>query len=129
MEFVSAFSKKPVVINLAPWKDAKILKMAVERAASGMAIDLEDVATLTPLILKLDGSPEVDAALGPCLIRCLYDGEKITDTTFDKKEARADYYEVVIACIKENFGPLVESLSSKFAELAAKKKSTGDTPA
>jgi hypothetical protein len=106
-----------VVINPAPWKDAKALKKAIEREVDLGALNLsggfEGVVTA---ILAVDASDAVDAALAPCLARCLRDGQKIVDATFDDVEARADYYDIVVACIKENLSPLVVSLFSKLSE-------------
>lgn len=97
-------------INPAPWKDAKALKKAIERElalAGGLT---------TSTVLMVDSSEAVDAALWPCLARCLYDGEKITEQLFDKLKPREDYYDVVVACVKENLGPLAVSLLSKLRE-------------
>lgn len=104
-----------IVINIAPWQDAKRLKMAVEIEAgkAGIKINTEsDVSTLVAAILKIDGSPEVDALLWPCLARCTRNDTKILESTFDDAEARRDYYEIISACMKENFAPLAESLFS-----------------
>lgn len=105
-----------VVINAAGWKEAKQLKKAIEReiAVTG-SISL-------PTVLLVDSSDAVDAALAPCLARCLYDGQKIIDQTFDNPKNRADYYDIVIACVKENLGPLADSLLSKLDEYGIVKK-------
>lgn len=118
-EFTSK-SGKEVVINCAPFADAKRLKSAIwkEAAAAGIKLDdmKADASTLLNTFLLVDGSPLVDAALAPCLLRCTRDKQKITDSTFDSAEARQDYYEIVFACVKENIGPLFESLLSLFSE-------------
>lgn len=105
-----------VEINTAPWKDAKALKRTIEReiALSG-GISL-------PTVLLVDSSEMVDAALWPCLVRCTYNKEKITESTFDKPEARGDYYDIVQECVKVNLGPLVQSLLSKLSEHGLIKK-------
>lgn len=132
-EFTSSSGSK-IVIDSAPWKDAKALKKAMQKeaAASGEALKLDaDVGTLLSLFLKVDGSDAVDAALWPCLIRCTRNGEKITEQTFDDPEARKDYYEIVLECAKVNLGPLAENLASKFsAALAlAQKPKAENNPA
>lgn len=114
VEFVTKTGAK-VVTNLAPWEDAKRLKAAVEKeaSASGLKIDAKtDASVFVNALLSVDGSESVDAALWPCLIRCTRNSEKITSQTFDTKEGRQDYYEIVKACMTENFGPLVEGLLS-----------------
>ncbi len=100
-----------IVINFAPWKNAKMLKNAIERElARGKGYDLATA-------LMVDSSEEVDAALWPCLIRCTRNDEKIVETTFDSAEARKDYYDIIEACVKENLRPLAESLISKLTAL------------
>lgn len=128
MEFTAPSGAK-VVINLAPWKDAKALKKALEReaAAAGSIIpqNMGDAASVITL-LKIDGSEAFDAALWPCLVRCTRNDVKIVEETFDTAEARKDYYDIVQHCLKENLGPLVESLFSKFAALAPKKQAQAE---
>jgi hypothetical protein len=122
-EFISKSGAK-IVINPAPWKDAKQLKKAVERelAAGGMN-DLFKVALL------LDSSDVVEAALMPCLIRCTRNDIKITDSTFDDVDARQDYHEIAVECWRVNNGPLVESLSSQLEKMGfLTKKSPENIP-
>jgi threonine aldolase len=113
-----------VVINPASWKEAKQLKKAIERE-----IALTGSLSL-PAVLLVDSSDAVDAALAPCLARCLYDNEKIIEKTFDDPKARADYYDIVVACVKENLAPLAESLLLKLKEYGIVKKQadTGNAP-
>ena len=112
-----------IAINMAPWRDAKHLKNALEKETAALGSLPEGVQDMASIIsmLKIDSSPDFDAALWPCLARCTRNNEKITEETFNDIEARRDYYEIVLACIKENLAPLVESLFSKFAELGVKR--------
>lgn len=113
---ITAPSGAKIVINPAPWKDAKELKKAVQRAVgnSEYGIDFENgVGSLIGLVMQVDGSDAVEEALWPCLARCLRNGEKITEQTFDDVEARKDYYDIVLECAKVNFGPLLEALATK----------------
>ena len=103
------------VINAAGWKEAKLLKMALERELA-----VTDVFSISAALL-VDSSPIVDAALLPCLAKCLYNNQKIIESTFDKPETRADYYDIVLACVKENLGPLAVSLRSKLLEFGLLK--------
>jgi Phage tail assembly chaperone protein, TAC len=148
-EFLAKSGAK-VVINIAPWVDAKALKKAIQReiAASGLKIDLDGelnlgsktelskivssslVSNLMSAVVKTDGSDSVDDALFKCLCRCTRNGEKIVNETFDNAEARGDYYEIAFACIKENLGPLAESLFSRLLPFlgAIFKKSETNSP-
>lgn len=123
-EFIAPSGVK-VVINPAPWKDAKALKKAIQReiAQSGVSLNLgTDITALLPVILLVDSSSAVEGALSACLARCTRDGEKIIEATFDDVNARMDYYDIVIACAKENLGPLAESLASKLPFLELPKE-------
>lgn len=107
MEF-NAPSGAPVVINAASFEEALNLKDAMEREAADSLS-----RGFLGMTLLVDSSPVVRAALWPCLARCLHNGQKITKETFNKREIRGDYYDIVEACIKENLGPLGESLRLK----------------
>lgn len=117
------------IVNVAPWKDAKVLKMVIEREAARRGISLDaNNEQVFALVLGISGSPEFDMAVWPCLTRCSLNSEKITENTFDKKEARRDYFEIMLACVKENLGPLVENLFSLFGDHMGKKKPESDSP-
>lgn len=117
IEFMAP-SGATVTINIADWQDAKRLKKAIwrELASAGIKVDLEiDVSSLIGPLLRVDSSDVVDAALAPCLARCLRNGEKITDATFNDPEARQDYYDIVYRCAEENIRPLAKGLILKLS--------------
>lgn len=122
-------SGSKVVINAAPWKDAKELKKAIERelAAKGASLEFNE-ASLAVAFLAVDGSDAVERALAPCLLRCTYNDEKITESTFDPPEARKDYYDIVIACMKENLSPLADSLFSELEKMGVLRKQAAVNP-
>lgn len=127
MEFIAP-SGEPVKINVAAWKDAKALKAALELeiAAHGIT-DINSILDdgLISLIMKVDSSPAFDAALWPCLVRCLRGNNKIIESTFDDAKAREDYYQIVVACVQVNLRPLVLSLVSQLAVLGLLKNIIG----
>lgn len=116
-EFVSK-SGAQVMIGLAPWKDAKELKNVIVSAS----VPLEKISFtekslddfLSKFIVIIDSAPVFQAAIWPCLIRCTRNQQKIEQSTFDSIEARADYYEIVEACVKENLRPLLEKIFLPF---------------
>lgn len=123
-----------VVINVADFKSSMALKNAIASELSrgqfslgSLDGDIEgflemDTSKLEPLLkgaLLLDSSEKVNEALFKCLIRCTYNGAKITEETFEAEEARADYYEIVLECLKVNLMPFMKSLVSKFNSLSA----------
>lgn len=83
-------------------------------------IDMAVISSLSKVMMIIDSSDEVHKAIFVCLERCLYNSEKITLETFEPIEARADYYEILMACIKENLSPFLKTL---FAKLPKKPKS------
>lgn len=118
MEFTTKTGKK-VLIGLAPWPDAKKLKAAIEREVANAGIKIgadTDPGAFLSAALLVDSSEAVDSALVACLARCTYDGNRITEQTFESADARKDYYEIAHACMKENIGPLVEGLLSALPE-------------
>lgn len=109
-----------LVVNSAPFKDAMALKNAIARelSTSGMALDLKaDISALSSVVLAVDSSDAVYKALLPCLIRCTYNGLKITEATFEDDKAREDYYEIIIECLKVNLSPFFKGLASRLKTL------------
>lgn len=126
-EFVAPSGAK-VVINLAPWSEAKMLKAAMLDAAAkaGITVDLEaDLTSLVRAVLMIDSSGTVDFALWPCLMHCTRKDERIIESMFDTEDGRKDYYPIVIACVEANFRPLVESLLSKLPKGLQEKIKAG----
>ena len=116
-----------VVINSGDWQDAVALKNTVAEAIikKDVSFDLASLkgdkeintAALLKLFMSVDSSKEVYDALFKCLIRCTYNGHKITEETFDEISARENYYEIAIACLKENLTPFFKSLISQLSGL------------
>jgi hypothetical protein len=82
-----------------------------------MSSEVADVAAsfFEPLIKALsavDSDPRVYKAAFKCLRRCSYDGEMITENTFEDEDARGDYYMVMIDCLKVNLVPFFKGLLS-----------------
>ena len=119
-----------VKINPADFINALKLKNAVLKAVKDSGVDISKIdldkitaSSLQPLlevILTADTNEAVQDSIFKCLARCLYNGEKIVPDTFEPMEAREDYYEIVIACLKENLSPFFKSPISKLKSLAPK---------
>lgn len=124
MSEITVPSGSKVVINVGGFEDTIALKNAIIREASkngalGSLNFSSDISKLASLAALVDSSPEVYAAIWPCLSRCTYDGEKITKKTFEPVEARKDFYDIVIECVKVNVTPFFESVLSKFKDFQA----------
>lgn len=124
MQKITPPSGAEVVIREAPFKDAMRLKNAIVSELADSGLDLKNITgdtdiseLLSPLlsgVLAVDSSEKVYGALFACLARCSYNGEKITEDIFDRSEARADYYPIVLECAKVNILPFFEGLRSRF---------------
>ncbi len=127
MSEFTASSGAKVVIGMAPFADAMALKNCIARELAGTNFNIDlaklkdfDVSLFAPAILTIDSSDAVYAALFKCLARCSYNGDKITEKTFEAEGARGDYYDIALASIKENLSPFFKNLASKFAGLLAR---------
>jgi len=114
-----------VAIGIAPWQDAIALKAALAKELAASDFDLDNLdlerpmnADVLKVLMKVDSSKAVYDALFTCLARCTYNGQKITEATFEDVKAREDYYEVTLACMKANLRPFLKSLFSKLSALA-----------
>lgn len=137
-------SGKNADIKLAPFSEAIALKnsIASELSRTNMNFnidvkklkkldftkDMDVMEAIAPFMsalagpfLAVESSPSVNAALMKCLARCTYDGEKITEKTFEDEGARGDYYPLIVACAKANILPFFKSLPSMLKPLAAEK--------
>lgn len=119
-----------VKINPADFEDAMDLQSAILKEASKADFSLEgvdlksdiDFSGLIKAGMSVAASKEVREILFKCLARCTYDGQKITKATFESPDARKDYYEVVIACLKENLLPFFEGLISQLSPFIPAKQ-------
>ena len=104
------------------------LKSAIQRELKGINLDLDltdlkhaDLSALFEGALAVDSSEPVFAALFKCLLRCTYNGHKITLATFEPEDARQDYYDIAVACVRVNLSPFFSRLSAMLERLPAIK--------
>lgn len=126
-----------VKISVAPFRDTMELKNAITRevASSGANLDVEnfsfdsdiDPMTVFRIAASVDSSEAVYTALFKCLARCTYNGEKITEKTFEAVEARENYYEIALKCAEENLRPFFKGLFAKLKTFRETIK-TSDSP-
>jgi len=129
MEFTTKKGSE-VAINVADFITSMKLKKAVieavkESGADISSIDLDNlkigaIDSILQIILAADSSDKVNDAIFKCLARCTYNSERITRDTFEPVEAREDYYEIVMACLKENLLPFYSPLLSRLNALQEK---------
>lgn len=127
MEFTTNNGIK-VKINPADFKDAIALKSAFAKEVASANFELDfkslseniDLAEIVKLAAAVDSSELVQEKIFKCLARCTYDGQRITEATFEDMAAREDYYQIVIECLKVNLSPFFKGLISKLSPLMAK---------
>lgn len=127
MREIQLESGNTVKIEAASWGDAINLHDKISKTLLSNNIDLGNIEipessndkndlslvnTFMKAILAVSGDESVRKSIFKCLQRCLYNGEKITEQTFENPEARKDYYPVIVACITENISPLLEGVFS-----------------
>ena len=138
MSEIVVSSGATVKINPAPWGDTMALKAAIGKELAGsdlkafkmdMSVKLTEqdfnLADLAQVALSIDSSPAVYKALFACLGRCTYNGQRITEQTFEDENARQDYYEIVIECLRVNLSPFFKGLLSKLSPFL--KRAEGQT--
>ena len=126
-EFVSRSGAK-ISINHASFEAAQKLWSTIQRAAADLNLSfdyLNQPESLSNLLLRVDSSEAFREALWPCLIRCTRNDKKIEKSTFNDKEVRKEYYEIIAPCVEENVGPFFAGLLS---ELSSRMNNIAKTP-
>lgn len=107
-------------IQPAPFAESKALFQAILEEMASLKLDMEaeiDGNFLKDLFCVGLSSKKIDAALAPCVRRCLYNGQKITDDLFEDEKARGDYIDVIYEVAKENVLPFTKSLYAQYKRL------------
>ena len=131
MEYTTE-SGKQVVINYAGFKDACELKRQVGLELLKVNVNINDlinkeldsqsINTFKDLIFTIDSSKEIEDCLFKCLARSLYNNSKITKELFEDKEVVHEYYDIMIACMRENLRPFFEKQFATLNELLKQVK-------
>lgn len=104
-------------INVAPHAESKAVFKACMAEFEKVGLKTGEMGVET-FVLNLAGlifsSDRIEDAVKPCLKRCLYGDEKITEDTFEPEERRVDYMPVMIKVVEENIAPFLKGLFSEF---------------
>lgn len=121
-----------IIINYADFEEVCELEEVMLEVLRNHNIDISDVDKLSDVkipvvnLFKIIKDVLIDVrthknfkrVVFNCLKICTYNGITIKEQLFnDIPQARADYYEIVEHCIKENLLPLYKSLFSKLSTL------------
>lgn len=107
-------------INVAPFKDSRNLYQAVLEEGKALKLDPGaeiDVNLYKDLACIFLASKKVENALWVCMGRCLYNGMKIVEDTFEPESARDDYLRVMFEVAKENVLPFTKSLYAEYSQV------------
>ncbi|TDE17716.1 phage tail assembly chaperone [Dyadobacter psychrotolerans] len=129
MEQLTVPSGAKVVMDIASFEDAMALKNAVEREIKEAKLSINlagvsstsdlDIGEFLTMAMAVDSSAEVNRCLMKCLMRCTYNGEKITANTFEPRECRQDYMPIMMQCMKDNLTDFFKPLVSKLFGLSS----------
>ena len=99
-----------LVVNAAPFAEAKYLWQACAKELAHLKLSTlteMGVDFVKNLFCIATGSMRIEKALRPCLGRCLYNGTRIDDATFEKEDARQDFFPVMEEVLKANVLPFL----------------------
>lgn len=109
-----------LVVNAAPFADSKKLYQAILKEMKVVHVNYDKETNLDFANALKDSfcvgfsSTQIEDCLWECLKRCTYNGDKITNDTFEPTTAREDYSDVCLEVTKENVLPFGKSLYAKF---------------
>ena len=135
-EKISLKSGATLELQIAPFAEAMRLFKTIANELKAVDIHLEgltlekikgtDINGIKNAVLQLLGSDAMELAVRTCMARCLYNGTKITPSSFETMDARPDYLPVAWEVVKFNMGPFFANLD---LSSTAKSKGTGEDPA
>lgn len=124
---VTLSSGAKLMLGHTPFTESKALYQALLEQAKEVTIDFNtdlDINLFKDLFIAAATSQKVDACMWVCLKRCLYNGQQITEQTFEPIEARKDYVKVIMEVAQHNVAPFFESLRSAYSQVQAREKSS-----
>lgn len=113
-------------LNIAPYSMGWKLTQVFANELKSVGIDLSSIANgdgvdaneafgmLKDLFLQMLGSPALEQSIFECMGRCLYNGEKITRSTFEDVSARRDFIPCAVEVAKFNLAPFMQDLDLNF---------------
>jgi hypothetical protein len=109
LDFEPAFEISQVVTRFIGLLDVDLTGMDPKQWNSIADIDL--AAIKRPLSQVLSNS-DLRKAGDKCLVKCTYNGQKVTTKTWEPVEARQDYLYAIFFAMKENVMPFFEGAFS-----------------
>lgn len=101
-------------VQPAPFADAKALYQAILEEGKHVHVSENMESAIKDMFCVGLSSKKIEKALESCMQRALYEGQKITEATFEPVERRQDYLVVCLEVAKENIEPFTKSLYAQF---------------
>lgn len=124
MRVVKLPSGAELKLTMAPFAVSKALYQAILNEGISVKIhskeNVENV--IKDIFCTVLSSKDIEDKIHACLERCLYNGLKITDETFEPESARTDYLNVLFEVASENVMPFMKDLYAKYSPLLEKLK-------
>ena len=118
MQQVKLPSGSTLSITLGSFDEALHLFQTLSKEVGAVKISATDhhVNLFKDLFCSVSSSKDVQAALWPCLSRCLYNKQKVNKDLFEDEKAREDFLDICMEVAKINCAPFTKNLYAKFAE-------------
>ena len=109
LDYEKAFDVFQIVARQLGLIDVDFSKIDFEK------FQLMDVMEFKRPLTQILSNPDLVKVGNQCLVKCTYDGIKITAKTWEPPEARKDYVFAIFYALKENCYPFVEGVFSSSA--------------
>lgn len=106
--------------SMAPFADAKELYQIIAKELKEINLDMQaevDGNFFKGIACTLIGSKEFETATWVCMSKCLYNGVRFDDDTFEDEKAREDYLEVLYIVAERNIKPFTKNLMQKYSDI------------
>lgn len=128
-------SGSQLAIGVAPFATGNKLLKTIARELASVRVDFDlsnlsnptnrDLDSVKNAAFQLLQSDAVETVLKECMARCLYNGQRITETTWEDENARQDYLPVAWEVMKANLLPFLKSLGLSFSAKSQPETSNG----
>lgn len=117
--FLAKLSTLKADINFSAFSNVKSLTELKELDV-GLILNL-GVREILPALASFAADKNIREAAFVCLARATYNGQRITPALFNDVEARKDFYEIILECLKVNVLPFAGTLVSLLSTLQPPK--------
>lgn len=93
--------------------ELKLVDIDLTSLADVGALAGKDINSIKNVLLQVLGSEALEQAVFKCAERSLYNGQRITRTSFEDEQARGDFFEVAWEVMRFNLSPFFKNLDWK----------------